>query len=365
MEGIQRFTAGVAFATEDGVSELASELSAVAKKATLWVGIRNDVTTLQGILALLKTGVNVKVVDTARRRRIFHPKVFLARGSSSALLIIGSANLTFGGLLSNIEASALLSLDLASRDDKAFVEAVASTLESLEKHHPKHVFVVSSEEQAKQLCKQGRLVDESVTVTRTPRTHGVPQDEDVLEPMSLAGFDRTHTKRRKVPASRGRPRRTAAPTEHQETPEFELVWQSKPLTRRDLNIPLGTSSTNKTGSMLWKKGAIDEIDQRHFFRDEIFGDLDWSRDPNPSKNHYERAVADFQIVVKGVDFGAYRLRLSHNTRTDTRTYEQNNSMTSVHWGESSRIVVRPDLLGRIMYLYRRETNPPTFLVEID
>ncbi|MCC6148842.1 MAG: hypothetical protein IT461_01210 [Planctomycetes bacterium] len=117
--------------------------------------------------------------------------------------------------------------------------------------------------------------------------------------------------------------------------------------------------------MLWKKGAIEGIDQRHFFRVEIFGDLEWSRDANPGKKHYERATANFQIVVKGIDYGVYPLKLSHNTKTDTTTYIQKNSMTSVHWGEASSVVVRPDLLGRIMYLYRRETNPPTFMVEID
>ena len=55
--------------------------------------------------------------------------------------------------------------------------------------------------------------------------------------------------------------------------------ENKGLTERDLNIPSG-KKTNPTGSMLWKKGAAaEEVDQRHFFREDIFAKLDWQVDP--------------------------------------------------------------------------------------
>ena len=38
------------------------------------------------------------------------------------------------------------------------------------------------------------------------------------------------------------------------------------------------ATTHATGSMLWKKGATEDIDQRHFFRDEVFADIDWGTD---------------------------------------------------------------------------------------
>ena len=111
--------------------------------------------------------------------------------------------------------------------------------------------------------------------------------------------------------------------------DFILVWESKALTERDLNIPTG-ATTHATGSMLWKKGATEDIDQRHFFRDVVFADVTWTRDAKLP--HYERGEADFTIVVKGLNYGTYRLRLSHNTSKTSATYKQKNAMTSVSWG---------------------------------
>jgi hypothetical protein len=115
--------------------------------------------------------------------------------------------------------------------------------------------------------------------------------------------------------------------------------------------------------MLWKKGAAEDIDQRHFFRDEAFEGLNWQTDPNI--RHYERAEAVFNIVIKGLNYGAFPLKLSHNTDTHSRSYAQKNSMTQIHWGAAMRIVAKRDLLGRTMSLYRKDANPPEFLIEID
>jgi hypothetical protein len=59
------------------------------------------------------------------------------------------------------------------------------------------------------------------------------------------------------------------------------------------------------------------------------------------------------------------LKLSHNTKTDTASYAQNNAMTQVHWGNALALVAKEDLLGRTMYLYRKDTDPPEFQIEID
>ena len=115
--------------------------------------------------------------------------------------------------------------------------------------------------------------------------------------------------------------------------------------------------------MLWKKGAAEDIDQRHFFRDEAFAGLDWKTDL--ALPHYERCTATFCILVKGVNCGKFNLKLSHNTRTDTETYRQKNAMTQIHWGPAHDVIAKRDLLGLTMSLYRKETAPPEFLIEID
>jgi hypothetical protein len=135
---------------------------------------------------------------------------------------------------------------------------------------------------------------------------------------------------------------------------------------RDLNIPTGTN-TAATGSMGLKKGALDDdsIDHRHYFRDEVFADLAWTIDPSPAKAYIERAHANFELVVKNLNYGVFNLLLSNNTNLNSRSYLQGNFMTQIHWGEAKRYIAKADLLGRILYLYRKDTTPPEFTIEID
>lgn len=143
-----------------------------------------------------------------------------------------------------------------------------------------------------------------------------------------------------------------------------LVWESGPLKRRDLTIPKG-AKTNPTGSMLFTKGAMKHIDQRHYFRDNVFNALNWHYDTANSKKHMERAEAQFRLIIRDVDYGVFTLRLSHNTRTDAKAFKQNNSMTQLHWGQVRSLVAHMDLLDRTIYLYRYETKQNLFALEID
>ena len=117
--------------------------------------------------------------------------------------------------------------------------------------------------------------------------------------------------------------------------------------------------------MLFNKGSWADIDQRHYFRDDVFGDLDWHSDTTRGREHYERAEARFKLVIRDVNYGLLNLRLSHNTRTDARAYQQRNSMTQLHWGSARRFIANESLLDRILYLYRDEGDRNLFVLEID
>ena len=143
-----------------------------------------------------------------------------------------------------------------------------------------------------------------------------------------------------------------------------LVWQSNPLTRRPLNIPAG-NNTNPTGSMFFTKGQTADIDQRHYFREEIFGALDWQNDIAPDKKHLERSKGKFRIVIKNVSYGIFEMSLTHDSRTESVAYDQNNSVTQLHWGEVKPLVAREDLLGRTIFLYRDDNQRDLFILEID
>ena len=101
---VTAFLAGVAYVKQSGVAAVTEEIGAVADKASFFVGIRNDITSYQGVRALIECGAKVWAVDTATRRRVYHPKLYLSQSAKRALAVIGSANLTAGGLGVNIEA---------------------------------------------------------------------------------------------------------------------------------------------------------------------------------------------------------------------------------------------------------------------
>ena len=123
----KRVLGSVAFVLKDGVESVAPQLKVLAKVSTFFVGIRNDITSMQAIKRLLELDVQVYAVDTGTRSIIFHPKLFLGEGKSDATVLIGSANMTFSGLHNNVEAGAILKLDLAVADEKRFVDDMVKT----------------------------------------------------------------------------------------------------------------------------------------------------------------------------------------------------------------------------------------------
>lgn len=144
---------------------------------------------------------------------------------------------------------------------------------------------------------------------------------------------------------------------------LQILWDSGPLTERDLTIPKGIN-THPTASMLFKKGRTQGIDQRHYFRDVVFSALPWAFDKNPNTSHLERATAFFQIITMGVDNGTFSLLLTHNTKTDTRSYEQKNSMTSLSWGNARSLIAKDELIGKSATLYQSENQSNKFILVI-
>ena len=350
----------VAFVRELGLNAVEAAIKPHAEKTKFFVGVRNDITSIQAIKRLLAMNVALYAVDTGSRNIIFHPKLYFAGNAEQASAIIGSANLTFGGLHNNIEASTLIRLDLSNAADKKFAEEASNAFSEMLNKHPQHVFLINDEQHADELFESGRLADEKV-IPAPSITSGVKKGErDDLLPMKLIKVFPPSMKSSAVkPISTEKPiaviSSIAAMTKY-------LVWESNILTERDLSIPK-SEGTHPTGSMGWKKGAFEDIDQRHYFREEVFADLNWMPASPPSK--WERAYASFELVIKNLNYGVFYLKLSHNTDVESRTYAQNNFMTQLHWGDAKEHVAKRDLLGRILYLYRKDTHPPEFMIEID
>lgn len=362
LKNIKGVFLSVAYVREQGIDLIEKMILPYKDKIRFFIGIRNGVTSKQALKRLIRHKIFPIVVDTASTTTIFHPKIFLAYSDEKAKIIIGSANLTAGGLVRNIEASTVIELNLKVKEDKEYLKKLLETFEELEKSHPQNIFKVTSNAQISKLFEEGRLNDELKIVT--PNITGKKnksKTEDIVKIKLNTRSIKPSISSKKIKTKKVR---KAKKVSHKEESAWYLLWESKPLTERDLNIPSG-GNTNPTGSMLLKQGNIENIDQRHYFREVIFSDLDWHLDETPSKSHLERTSAEFQIIVKGISFGIFRLRLTHNTRTDTRSYQQSNAMTQLHWGEAKEIIAKRHLLGCTLRLYKPINEEDAFIIDIE
>ncbi|MFK5948513.1 MAG: phospholipase D family protein [Methylococcales bacterium] len=352
----------VAFAREAGINELANALLPIIDKTTFYIGVRNDITSIQAVNKLISMNAKVFAVDTGSRHVIFHPKIYFSKNNDIAHAIVGSANMTFQGLNNNIESSVDMKLDLNVTEDLNFVDDLLNKFNNLKKNHPKHVFRIRTNTDATKLLREGRLSDEKIKPKPSSAVISKSIKRDDLSSMTLV----RKTQPRKTlptPKKKAAPKKTTTISQKSASHGYKEVYESKALTERDLNIPK-SSGTNPTGSMGWKKGMMINIDQRHYFRDEVFNNLAWTRDIGARK-HWERSEAKFELIIKNVSYGDFILKLSHLTDKNSATYKQNNMTTQLHWGDAKEHIAQKDLLGRQLILLQNNNNPKEFVIEID
>jgi hypothetical protein len=359
----------IAFVNQSGVMEVEETLIANAAGLVIFAGIRNPITSYQGLKRLHEIiGNRLYVVDTGSRSVVFHPKFYLVLSNIEARLMIGSANLTLGGLNNNIEASVILDIDLSTNEGKNFVDEIVSVMFALSADYPSHVTRISNVKQLDDLLESGRIIDENQLPPVTPSNLAPDANADTIPRMPL----KVKPVRSKLTKSLlgGLPKRkkavpvvAAGAAALNLGADYELVWESKELTRRDLSIP-DVEGTNATGSMNLDKGRLAaEIDHRHYFREEIFNHLQWTTSTRTKT--VDQTTATFELVLKGVSAGEYTLAIHHTTSTNTPMYLQRNAMTRLSWGTMHAKVGRPDLIGRTLKLYRNRTDTKKFLIEID
>jgi len=348
---IDQYLFSLAFVRSNGVDKVSDNLKNVSDKIKIFIGIRNGITSIQAVFSLFKIGIEPYVVDTADTNKIFHPKIYAAYGDERANIILGSANLTYNGLNQNIEASSYIKLDRNIQADEEYLIKLVKLITNMPTAYPDHVFQVSTPRQAVQLLREGRLEDERLTRLPSSNQPKIKKERDKLK--SIPTFGRRNRKIHKGIKKR-RPSKS--------TNTAVLVWESKPLTARSLNIPRG-SNTHSTGDANLGLGLMEDIDFQHYFRDVVFSSLPWKKDPASISPYLERAHANIELVIKNISYGVFELEVTHDPRTNTRSYEQRNVMTKIKWGEARSLIAKNDLLDRTLRLYTKGSN--NFVIVID
>ena len=127
------FRAAVAFIKRSGTKHVCEALAAFSKRARvrISVGIDSGGTSIEGLqdlIAAAGTTGQLWVFHNANSST-FHPKIYLFKNASAADLVIGSGNLTEGGLYTNYEASVRLKLDLSCAEHRALLANVEAALD--------------------------------------------------------------------------------------------------------------------------------------------------------------------------------------------------------------------------------------------
>jgi HKD family nuclease len=99
----------VAFARWAGIFLIDPALQRFAARpgtgVTGYVGVDLGGTTVEALTYLSElTGSKISIVEANMRGVVFHPKVYEFTGPTGWLTVVGSSNLTMGGLLSNVES---------------------------------------------------------------------------------------------------------------------------------------------------------------------------------------------------------------------------------------------------------------------
>lgn len=101
----------VAFAKTSGLTLISNDLLAFKKKGgkiSVFVGIDLDGTSYEALCQLLTVVTELYVVHAESPDITYHPKIFDFIGSKQNVVILGSNNLTKGGLCSNYESSLII-----------------------------------------------------------------------------------------------------------------------------------------------------------------------------------------------------------------------------------------------------------------
>jgi HKD family nuclease len=111
----------VAFVKTSGLIRIASAMDAFRENGghiEAVVGVDSRGTSKQALRMLYGLADEVYVYHDTSLNRTFHPKLYLlANPGNNAIVLIGSSNLTAGGLFTNYEIMTQMDLDLANPDD--------------------------------------------------------------------------------------------------------------------------------------------------------------------------------------------------------------------------------------------------------
>ncbi len=348
-----KFVAVVAWARTSGLTRLGPSVRDFRDRggaSEIILGVDEGGASLEGLTAATLIFDDAKVLYDSSSGT-FHPKLWLFSGDEYAAAIVGSNNLTAGGLYLNYEVALLVDFDLRLETDRVPYEELVSYVARLRNDGTARPLTEDLIERLRESA-EFTIKDEARGRSRT-LTAAEPGDGPGIPYAAEQLFGKSLHKKKGDPA---RPPRSATVTPSDEgrhalqvagTPLIGgsnapvVVSWSKTLTRSDCGRP--NPGSNTTSALRFTKAGYD-IDQSTWFRRVLFNDATWTPD---AVRDGERTVIRFDVVINGLARGTHELEIKYDLK---REAGQGNFTTDLKWGSLTPVLQDVDLVGHTVYI---------------
>lgn len=365
-ENFQKLTILTAFASPSGVLGLLPRIDnakAHLKEITIITGVDQKGTSDRALESLIELDVNAFVFYQPSNP-IFHPKMYFFEGGKISTLIIGSSNLTVSGLFTNIEASLLVELEnivdgevISQVKDyfHALFDETDPNLKRLDQTLINNLVkakVVPTEKERRQLYnKVRRNVSEKA---KKLLLSIFPRRKTPTTPKEFRTTSKPKTKTRlKKPNQKN-----IAPLEANPMVLGEIAWVRKNLPASSVQASPGG---NPTGGLRLVQADFQvdgkTIDQTSYFRNEVFGNLQWTASGNS-----EVSTTSFNVLINGNSIGVHELQVRHKPSGEAG---QGNYTTLISWGEIGEIIKSANLTGTSLTLHYPINKYEPYVIKID
>lgn len=355
-----QFWAFVAWGQVGGLEMLAESLrrfSARGGKSKIILGIDQGIATREALELAIDLFSEAFVFHDPTGRT-FHPKVYCAETGSVCRVLLGSGNLTEGGLSNSYEAGLLLHLDRGRIGDAEVYDDILAYWKDLKgKDMPCRRLDAKL---VKTLSKIPRLItSETQRQAAQRRTDHTPGRRGAI--FKLFNPPKTGRLAARVQRSGGKsqskemPSDPAAPADVTTGPKNKpLVWYKK-LTASDV-IRKPEGSHNRNFVVLGQ--ARHPIDRNTWFRNELFGSAGWQitgmkGQAKGNAKQKEVAEVNMHVVVGEKDLGVTSIRVEHAMH---RLSNQKNAPTWLHWAGMLPVIKRRDFRGWYLSLERTDSG---------
>jgi len=358
------FFAAVAFVKRSGVQHIATTLRSFSQRANvkILVGIDLRGTSKEGLIDLLESIESHGEIWICHNENpsTFHPKVYIFSNELQAAVVVGSGNLTEGGLYTNYEAAIVLNLEFSRPDDRILFSQINRSIN--EWHNVTCGFSLRvTPELIEELNRNRYIVNEAQSrgVDRRERDN---KDEEVTTEARL--FSRIDVRKPPlIKRQRRRLRRTDKLRDLGTTLDIagrRVLWKKQLFAsdvQRQPGHPTGGLRLTQAG---FRDSRGNPIDHTTYFR-RIFNDFTWRR--TRKKPFVEETKVPFEVFINRRPLGAHQLSISHKPSGEAG---QRNYTSILKWGDLATTIQQMNLTGRTITLYgprTAESQPYVIVIE--